>query len=168
MVSRPMRMRGFWLAAILVVALDQLSKAWVRANLPLGRHTGLIPHLLGLVHVRNTGAAFSMGEGAGMVFVGVALAVTVVCAVTVWRRWLPLTLVVPLGCIVGGGIGNMIDRLGQGFVTDFLSLDFVSFPIFNVADCFVTVGIVVAFIVWLMWDARHQIKETPARKGSAA
>lgn len=168
MASRPMRMRGFGLAAVLAVALDQLSKAWVRDNLPLGRHTGLIPHLLGLVHVRNTGAAFSMGEGAGLVFVAVALVVTIICTVIVWRRWLPLTLVVPLGCIVGGGIGNMIDRLGQGFVTDFLSLDFVSFPIFNVADCFVTVGIVVAFVVWLMWDARHQLKRAPTRRGTAS
>lgn len=62
----------------------------------------------------------------------------------------------------------MIDRLGQGFVTDFLSLDFVSFPIFNVADCFVTVGIVVAFVVWLMWDARHQLKGAPTRRGTAS
>ena len=168
MASRPMRMRGFGLAIVLAVALDQLSKAWVRGNLPLGRHTGLIPHLLGLVHVRNTGAAFSMGEGAGLVFVAVALVVAIVCTVIVWRRWLPLTLVVPLGCVVGGGIGNMIDRLGQGFVTDFLSLDFVSFPIFNVADCFVTVGIAVAFVVWLMWDARHQLKGAPARRGTAS
>lgn len=168
MVSRSLRMRGFGLAAALVVALDQLSKAWVRNNLPLGRHTGLIPHLLGLVHVRNTGAAFSMGEGAGMVFVAVALVVTVVCAVIVWRRWLPLTLVVPLGCIVGGGIGNMIDRISQGFVTDFLSLDFVSFPIFNVADCFVTVGIAVAFVIWLMWDVRHQLNGASARKDAAS
>ena len=96
-----------------------------------------------------------MGEGAGPLFAVLALAVFIGAIVWVLREDLPLRLVVSIASVAGGGIGNMVDRIAAGSVTDFLATTFIDFPIFNVADIFVTVGVFVTLVGYTVWDTRH-------------
>ena len=146
----------FAVVAALVVAFDQAVKAWVRAALVPGEPVALIPGVMDLSLVYNTGAAFSLGEGAGWLFVAIAVVISVGAVVFVVReKDAPLALVATLGCVAGGGIGNAIDRVAQGSVTDFFATTFVDFAVFNVADVFITCGVVVAFLLWWRWDSRR-------------
>ena len=127
-----------------IVGLDQFTKYLTVANIPLHTEIPAIPGLFHLTYVQNTGAAFSSFEGQQWLFV---LVFAVFTAAIIWefsgKRW-PFTdlerwLVVS---IYAGGLGNMIDRLRLGFVVDMIEVDFMRFPVFNVADCFITCGCV--------------------------
>jgi signal peptidase II len=127
-----------------VVVVDQLTKALVRDNLLLGERRDLV---LGvdLVHVRNSGVAFGFFEGGGAVLVvGVAvalLALVIFFATHTGRRlvWLPT------GLLLGGALGNLIDRAREGSVTDFVKLP--HWPAFNVADIAITFGVLALIYV---------------------
>ena len=135
------RLALFALVAAMVVALDQLSKAAARAELVPGDPVTLIPGVMDLSLTYNTGAAFSMGEGAGPFFVLIALVMCAAGVYVAWRRTdVPLSLLLVGAGVVGGGIGNAIDRVALGAVTDFFMTTFMDFAIFNVADIFVTCG----------------------------
>ena len=123
-----------------IVAADQFTKFLVLQNIPLHGHADLLPGLLSLTYVRNTGAAFSSFEGAQWLF---ALVFVLFTAAIVWefsgKRW-PFTAFERwlIAAIYGGGIGNMIDRFRFGYVVDMIQTDFMTFPVFNIADCFIT------------------------------
>ncbi len=147
------RLGTFAGAAALVVALDQASKAAVRSTLTLGQPVTLVPRVMDLSLVYNTGAAFSMGSGKGLLFVAVALVIAAACTALACReRTIPLPLAATLGCVVGGGLGNAVDRVVFGRVTDFFATTFMDFAVFNVADVFITCGVVVAVVLWSRWD----------------
>ena len=151
------RLALFCLVAGAVVALDQASKAAARAALVPGEPVTLIPGVMDLSLVYNTGAAFSLGEGAGPVFVLVAAAITLLGLWVAWRRTeVPLPLALVLGAVAGGGIGNAIDRVALGAVTDFFKTTFVDFAIFNVADIFVTCGVLVALVLFWRWASPRE------------
>ena len=130
------------LFAAAVVGLDQLSKFLVVEQIPLHTQVSVIPGLFHLTYARNTGAAFSMFEGMQWLF---ALVFLLFAAAIVWefsKKRLPFK-VWERWCIVAvfaGGLGNMIDRLTLGYVVDMIEVEFISFPVFNVADCFITCG----------------------------
>ena len=152
--STAARLAPLGAAAAAVVVLDQLSKAWVRAALVPGKPVTLVPHVMDLSLVYNTGAAFSMGEGRGTLFVLICAVICAGCCVLAWReRDMPPALLAMLGCICGGGIGNAIDRVVAGRVTDFFATTFMDFAVFNVADVFITCGVILAFILWCRWDS---------------
>lgn len=160
----------FWVICVLAVLVDQVTKAAVRASLVSGKPQEFIPGVLDLSFVKNTGAAFSLGEGAGPVFIVFA---AVVLAFGIWLVWshdgLPMPLVVSVACVCGGGVGNMIDRMIFGYVTDFFATSFIDFPVFNVADIFVTVGIAVSVILYLvMVDAPASASEGSEHPGTSA
>lgn len=158
--ARVRRLALFALVAAAVVALDQLSKLAARGLLVPGEPVTLIPGVMDLSLIYNTGAAFSMGEGAGPLFVLVAAAMCAAGAWVAWRRTdVPLPLLLAVACVVGGGIGNAIDRVALGAVTDFFMTTFVDFAIFNVADIFVTCGVPVAFVLWWRWDVARERAE---------
>lgn len=138
---------GGGLAALFIV-LDRLTKAAVLGAVVNGEfYRAVLPGVLGLRYVENTGAAFSLGEGHGYAFVALAAAVCVTVAAYLWRaRAVSRLEVVGLGMVVGGAIGNAVDRLLYGFVVDFLATEFIEFPVFNVADIGITVGVALAFI----------------------
>ena len=125
-----------------IVAADQFTKSLVLQNIPLHGHVDFIPGLLNLTYVRNTGAAFSSFEGAQWLFAVVFVLFT---AAIVWefsgKRW-PFTTFERwlITAIYAGGIGNMIDRFRFGYVVDMIQTDFMDFPVFNVADSFITCG----------------------------
>ena len=126
---------------LLLVGLDQLVKLLVRRNIPLGGHAPLIPGVLGLSHLHNTGAAFSMLVGARWFFVVLTVAFLILTGWVLVRK----KITHPLGrwtlvAVMAGAAGNLIDRALFGYVVDMFEVLFFRFPIFNVADIFVTVG----------------------------
>lgn len=144
------------------ILLDQLTKVLVRATLALNVPSAeVIPGILRLLHVQNVGAAFSLGEGMGGAFV--ILAVAVVLG-SIWYLWkTPLVSkveTVGLAMVAGGAVGNAIDRLLFGYVTDFLACEFIDFPVFNVADIGITVGVVVAFFGFMFLSPANKIDAT--------
>jgi signal peptidase II len=144
--------RLFLLTALAVILLDQLSKWLVVQNLavgvPLPGPDTLVGRFFSLTHVHNTGVAFGLGRGNNALFTLVALGVT--AGIVVYQRGLPVDARWPrfaLGLIAGGALGNVIDRLRQGYVTDFL--DFKFFPVFNLADSCIVVGVLL--LAWYLW-----------------
>lgn len=136
----------FALLAVWLVATDRVFKSWAAQNLQMGSiGYDLGPIALTLVH--NNGAAFGMGQGGGMLFV--AMAAIIVVAIVVWIVLAKQTRtleIVSLGLIAAGGIGNCIDRLTTGYVVDFIQFTFIDFPVFNIADTCITIGVVLLFI----------------------
>ena len=162
------RLGTFAGAAAIVVAADQAVKVWARAALTVGEPVTLIPHVMDLSLVYNTGAAFSMGEGKGLLFVLIAAVITVGCAALCYKEeTVPLPLAATLGCVAGGGVGNAIDRVVAGKVTDFFATTFMDFAVFNVADVFITCGVVVAFVLWTRWDRAREAAERVSDDGDA-
>ena len=155
---------GLLFAFFLIV--DQVTKVAMRDAVAHGfTSCGFIPGVLELRFAMNTGAAFSLGEGFGFVFVLLALAVVIFTAVYLGRAPLVSRLeVVGLGMLAGGAVGNAIDRMLFGFVTDFFATTFIDFPVFNVADIGITCGAVIAFIGFMMSPAN---REGSDRAGSA-
>ncbi len=145
--------------AALVVAADQLTKHTIAAGVAPGETRKFLPGVQ-LVHVRNTGVAFSLFSGGGtllLVFTFVAIALLV--SYLVARPDRPL-LWLPTGMLVGGALGNLIDRLTNGAVTDFIKLP--HWPAFNVADMSITFGILA--LLWVLEGRRGE----HARSGAAA
>lgn len=170
--ARPARRVAlFCLVAAAVVALDQAVKAAMRALLVPGEPVTLVPGVMDLSLVYNTGAAFSLGQGAAPLFVAIAVAISLA---GLWlagrRRDAPLSLVLTVACVAGGGIGNAIDRVALGgAVTDFFATTFIDFAVFNIADIFITCGVFVAFVLWARWDARleREAADLPTDDGTA-
>jgi signal peptidase II len=132
------------LTALTLLVADQLSKALVVANLAVGERVEVVGDLVQIWHAQNRGAAFSLFQGGGLFFLVVSIAS--VAMVAYFHRSLlarPLWVHLVLGIVLGGTLGNFIDRLRQGYVTDWLSVGFGDnrFPTFNVADSSITVGI---------------------------
>lgn len=130
------------LFALLIVAADQVTKYLVLTNIPLHGQVGFIPHVLGLTHVQNFGAAFSSFQGMQWLFAIIFAAFTVAVVWEYRKKAMPFT---PfdrwcIAAIYGGGLGNMIDRIRFGYVVDMIETQFMEFPVFNVADCFITCG----------------------------
>jgi signal peptidase II len=134
---------GSLAAAILVV--DQVTKAVVRNDLAVGEKHGL------LVHVRNKGVAFSAFEDQAAVVIAV-IGIAVVALLVYFARHASKPLVwLPTGMLAGGAIGNILDRIRDGAVTDFIKLP--SWPAFNVADIAITFGVVALVLVLERRDA---------------
>ncbi len=131
-----------------IVAADQITKYLTVENITQFADMEAIPGLFHLTHVHNTGAAWSSFQGMIWLF---ALVFAVFTAAIIWefsKKRLPFTTF-ERWCIVaifGGGLGNMIDRLRLGYVIDMIELDFMNFPVFNVADCFISCGTVLLLL----------------------
>jgi signal peptidase II len=139
---------GAWVRAALVmaavIALDQGTKALVRSSVAIGDRDGVFPGVE-VVHVRNEGVAFSRFSSGGTVvavIVGAALLALVAYFVTHLDK--PLVWL-PTGMLLGGALGNVIDRIRDGAVTDFIKLP--AWPAFNVADISITLGVLVLLYV---------------------
>ncbi len=141
--------------AAVILALDQLSKAWVLSHLGRNEYWNPIPALsrfLTITHVTNTGAAFGLLRDQGSLFIIIAAVVSV--AIIVYSRYLPqgqFWVRFSLGLQLGGALGNLIDRVRFGHVTDFITIgiDDLTWPTFNIADSAIVVGVILlAFIVF--------------------
>ena len=136
------------LAAVAVVAADQLSKLWVVANIPLHTSMDAIQGLFHLTYVQNTGAAFSSFQGMIWLFVVIFVLFTVAVIWEFSKKRLPFTTLDRwcIALVYAGGLGNMIDRVRLGYVVDMICVDFINFPVFNVADCFITCGCILLLV----------------------
>ncbi len=136
------------LFAGVIVAADQLTKYLTVANIPLHGHMDLLPGFLGLTYVQNTGAAWSSFEGMIWLFVLIFIVLTVAIVWEFSKKRLPFTTFERwcIAAIYGGGLGNIIDRVRLGYVVDMIQTEFMSFPIFNVADCFITCGCILLML----------------------
>ncbi len=156
MTTKPNALLWLWLS-LAVIALDQLSKWWaVHALQPGGVPHEVIPGFLNWTLTFNVGAAFSFlaGGGGWQRWFFVVLAVVISAVLVVWlartsrRDW---RTALPLALIIGGAIGNLVDRLHAAQVTDFIQVYFRqwSYPVFNLADCGITVGAVMLIVFGL-------------------
>ena len=131
-----------------IVATDQVTKFLTVANIPLYQDVPFLPGVLNLTYVQNTGAAFSSFEGQQWLFALIFLVFTGLVfyeylkkpmGFTTLERWC-------IAAIYGGGLGNMIDRVRLGYVVDMIETTFIEFPVFNVADCFITCGCILLMV----------------------
>ena len=137
-----------------IVAADQFTKILTVANIGLYQDVEFIPGVLGLTYVQNTGAAFSSFEGQQWLFAVIFTLFTIgvvyeyfkkPMGFTTFERWC-------IAAVYGGGLGNMIDRVRLGYVVDMLETKFVVFPVFNVADCFITCGCILIMISLIFFN----------------
>ncbi len=144
----------------LIVAADQISKYLVVANIPLHGHVDAIDGLFHLTYVQNTGAAFSSFEGMRWLFIAIFILFTLFLIWEFWKKSFGFSRLEQwfLVAVYAGGLGNMIDRVRLGYVVDMIDLDFMQFPVFNVADCFITCGCI-ALIVHLIFFNKAFWKE---------
>lgn len=155
-------------AALLVMIVgDQALKGWTVSHLELGESTPFIPAIMQLTRVHNYGAAWSSLSGKTVLLIAVTAVMMIAVAVLLIRR----VVRHPLGVsacllILGGGIGNIIDRIRLGYVVDMFDLLLFSYPVFNLADCFVVVGAILGAVYYLWiyekFDARKKSNDSPS------
>lgn len=158
--------------AALVLLADQVTKHLVATRLEVGQPwdpVSWLAPILSITHVTNTGVAFGLLQGLGNVFV-IAHVVAAV-AIIVYSRRLPpgqWALRTALGLALGGALGNLVDRVRQGYVVDFIDVNFwpfTEFPVFNVADSSIVVGVAL-LIGLLMWEERQEQLKQQAAEGA--
>ena len=157
---------------LLVVALDQATKYLTTAQLALGETFPVIKDIFHFTYVENRGAAFGMLAEHRWVFM--IISIIGIAALFVWlviskpqNKWISIGI----SFIIGGGIGNMIDRLVHGYVVDMIDCRFINFAVFNVADTFVCVGcamVVIGLLIDLVRERRagKESKSTGADSGA--
>ena len=146
--------------AVVLILVDQLTKLLTRAHIDLGESITFLPHVLDLSYIKNTGAAFSILEKHTWLLTVFSAIIVLAIAwlilkkfFTNWLGMLSATL------ILAGGVGNLIDRAVFGYVTDMIKTVFIDFPVFNFADCCITVGVVLLFI-YVLFFCKDEKKET--------
>lgn len=138
------------LLAVIVIGVDQLTKHFVRAGIAVGDERKLFIGIK-LVHVRNTGVAFSLFSGGGTVVLVITLLALALLGAYLARRPERPWLWLPTGLLIGGALGNLIDRVVHGAVTDFIK--FPLWPAFNVADIAITFGVL--SLLWVLEGPRR-------------
>ena len=142
------------LFAATIAAADQLTKYLTVANIPLYSQVEVLPGVVGLTYVKNFGAAFSSLQGMRWLFIVIFILFT---AGVIWeyrKKAMPFTTFERwcIAAIYGGGLGNLIDRVRLGYVVDMIETRFMEFPVFNVADCFITCGCIALIVHLIFWN----------------
>ena len=137
-----------------IVAADQITKYLTVANIALYQDVEFIPGFLGFTYVQNTGAAFSSFEGQQWLFALIFVVFTGMLVYEHRKNTMGFTKFEwwCIAAIYGGGLGNMIDRVRLGYVIDMIKTDFMVFPVFNVADCFITCGCILMMIHLVLFN----------------
>lgn len=151
---------------LVIVALDQISKYATVASIAMGGRMEAIPGLFHFTYVRNTGAAFSTLQGQRWLFIVIYALFLLFFLWMILKKPLPFTKLEywAMAAILGGGLGNLIDRIRLGYVVDMICTDFITFPVFNVADCFVTCGAILLFIHLIFWNKAFWKEEKKEKK----
>lgn len=146
--------------ALALIILDQLVKLLVRAHIPLGQSVPFLPHLLNLTYVQNTGAAFSiLRTHTWLLTLASAVVVLILCALVAKGYFRGRLGMWSAALVLSGGAGNLIDRAVFGFVTDMFQTTFMDFPVFNVADCCITIGVPLLFLYIMLFWGKDETKE---------
>ncbi|HEX7877933.1 MAG TPA: signal peptidase II [Candidatus Eisenbacteria bacterium] len=157
------RLVAFGAIALLVIALDHLTKWMVVRKLPFNHDVHIAGEWVMLTHIKNTGGAFGLFPGSTLPLILVSSAASVVLCYLAVRLRHDWTRLIALGLILGGAIGNLIDRIFQKKVTDFIHVgipDGPRWPIFNVADSAVSIG--VGILAWYVYVKGSKADELPA------
>jgi len=156
----------YLLLAVIIAVADQLVKHWAVLNLR-GRGTvEFIPGILNLFYAENTGAAFSMLRNQRWLFISVSvIAVIAIIYIILLRKIRSVWGLLPLSMVLGGAVGNLIDRIFTGYVVDMFEFAFIRFAIFNVADIFVTVGGVM-FCIYYLYTETVNLRKSEAFSGA--
>ena len=154
------------LVAVLAAA-DQALKYWTVTHLAVGESAPFLPGAVQLTRLHNTGAAWSSFSGKSVLLIVVTALLLLAVA------WLLIRRVVRHGLgvaacllILGGGVGNMIDRVSNGYVVDMFDLLWFDYPIFNLADCFVVIGVVLGAVYYLFFHDRKTRAEDASHDGT--
>lgn len=152
----------------MAVIADQITKYIVVENIELRGTVPFIPGFMSFYHTRNTGAAFSMFSDQRwvfMVFSFISMGLIIFILIKEYKRHKLLNIA--LAMVLGGGIGNMIDRIRFEYVVDFFKTEFMDFAVFNVADCFITVGAVLLGVYVIFFEPKVE-KRLKAEKEALA
>lgn len=148
-----------FIIAFIVCTIDQIVKYIVLTNLYFAENVPIIKDYLSITKVFNTGAAFSLFENSTKLLVIFSFLVSVIIIIYIIKKKtvMEYPLVLAWGLILGGTVGNLIDRLFNGFVVDFIKLDFFKFPIFNIADISINIGAFI-IVIYSILKLRKQVQ----------
>lgn len=155
-----MKNKYLWILVPLLVLLDQLSKMWAVRVLKPGRVIPIIKNVLELTYVENRGAAFGILQNRQIFFLLITVVVLAGVALILGKvpdekRYLPLTLC--LLFVVAGALGNLIDRMSRQYVIDFIYFKPIDFPVFNVADIYVTLSAVLLILLFFFYYSEEEM-----------
>lgn len=161
-----------WICVIIAcVILDQVSKIIISNTYALGECHEIIKGVLNFRYIRNKGAAWGMFSDARWVFILITLIALIIMPYFLYKyRKAHVMFSLSLSFLIGGAVGNMIDRVFLGSVVDFIEAAFMDFPIFNIADCFVTIGAIMLFVYLtfidktIFGDTKKDKKTEPSNK----
>ena len=142
------------LFSAVIVAFDQLTKFLVVENIPLYADVPFLPGVVQLTYAQNTGAAFSILEGQQWLFALIFVVLTVAILWAYLKKAFPFSKFewFCIAAVYAGGLGNMIDRLRLGYVIDMIETQFIRFPVFNVADSFITCGCIALMVSLIFFN----------------
>lgn len=143
----------YLLISVVVVALDQWLKYYIHTNFAVGQTKTVIPGILSFNYLRNNGAAWNIFSGQMWLFYIITIiAIAVVLYYLFNPKYKSKLFDTGLALVLGGIIGNFIDRVRLHYVIDMFQLDFINFNIFNIADSAITVGIILVFIYLIFFE----------------
>ena len=147
-------------AIILLIAVDQLVKYWVVAHLAVGETAPLLPGFVELLRLHNYGAAWSSFSGMRYLLIALTSMLMVFLAVLLIKKIVrhPLGLTA-VTLTLAGGIGNLIDRIRLGYVVDMFNFQFISYPVFNVADMCIVFGVILLLVYYLFFYEKYDGKK---------
>lgn len=163
---RCVRIVIYLVVTILLIGLDQYTKYLAVEKLKNQDDFSVIKNILSFSYVENDGAAWGMFGGKTVMFIVLTLVMLLVISVVIYRlemvktaenRIVMTILEIDLFVLIAGAIGNFIDRIRMGYVVDFIKTDFISFPVFNVADCYVTVSMIILIILILFFVKEEEL-----------
>ena len=149
---------AFFIGLALILGFDQITKYVAVLKLMQVRTLPLIPEVFHLTYVENSGAGFGIFQDfTWLLAVFSAVVAAALIGYVLWKKPKHPCLVTALTFLCGGALGNLIDRIRLGYVVDFLDFTLIDFPVFNVADCFVTVGAILlaVYIIWFSEDGNQ-------------
>lgn len=128
---------------IILLIIDQTSKLMIRSLIPIGKSVKFIPGVLSITNLQNTGAAWSILTGNSFLFIVISVVAIFIFGYLICEYYENYQYIIGLVLMLVGTIGNLIDRILFGYVTDMFQLDFINFPVFNVADSCLSVGVLI-------------------------
>lgn len=143
---------GYLAVSLIIFGLDQFVKYLVVTHIKLNTTVSFIPHFLSLSNVRNNGAAWSILQGQQLLLFVITIAALAAMLILLKKNRNDRLFAWALTLMIGGTLGNFFDRLRLGYVVDMFTLDFMNFPIFNVADCALTIGVILLIIALFTGD----------------
>ena len=152
----------YFIIAVLVAAADQLFKKWIVASVPLSGYMTMIPGVIHLTYVRNTGAAFSIFNDMRLFLTILTSCMIAGLIVFLIKAKLSRLEKLALSAVLGGAVGNLIDRVLLGYVVDMFEVEFMEYAVFNVADCFIVVGGILFCVCYLMDIVKEEKAKTAA------